>query len=72
MWVFTVVCVHVYMFCLFFILFQSLMLKTVQQTLSCVTEMLFVKLWRVPTSASAIPDTLETEKYALVIIIRTK
>ena len=45
------------------------MLKTVQQTLSCVTEMLFVKLWRGPTSASAITDTLEMEKYALVIII---
>ena len=44
------------------------MLKTVQQTLSCVTEMLFVRLWRDPVSASAIPDTLEMEKYALVII----
>ena len=45
------------------------MLKTVQQTLSCVTEMLFVRLWTGPTSASAIPDTPEMEKYALVIII---
>ena len=45
------------------------MLKTVQQTLSCVTEMLFVRLWRGPASASAITDTLEMEKYALVIII---
>ena len=45
------------------------MLKTVQQTLSCVAEMLFVRLWRGPASASAITDTLEMEKYALVIII---
>ena len=45
------------------------MLKTVQQTLSCATEMLFVRLWRGPASASAIPDTLEMEQYALVIII---
>ena len=47
------------------------MLKTVQQTLSCVTEMLFVRLWRGPTSASAIAHTLEMEKYALVIMIIT-
>ena len=44
------------------------MLKTVQQALSCVTEMPFVKLRRGPASASAITDTLEMEKYALVII----
>ena len=43
------------------------MLKTVQQTLSCATEMLFVRLWRGPAAASAFPDTLEMEKYALVI-----
>ena len=46
------------------------MLKTVQQTLSCATEMLFVRLWRGPAAASAFPDTLEMEKYALVIIIQ--
>ena len=45
------------------------MLKSVQQTLRCVTEMLFVRLWRSLASASAIPDTPEMEKYALVIII---
>ena len=45
------------------------MLKTVEQTLSCATEMLFVRLWRGPASASVIPDTLEMEKYAPVIII---
>ena len=46
------------------------MLKTVQQTLSCATEMLFVRLWRGPAAASAFPDTLEMEKYALVNIIQ--
>ena len=40
---------------------------TVRPTLNYVTLMLFVKHWKTAMAAFVTMDTLETEKYALVI-----
>lgn len=40
---------------------------TVQPTLNYVTLMLFVKHWKTSMAAFVTMDTLETEKYAVVI-----
>ena len=42
-------------------------MTTVQRTLNYVTLMLFVKHWKTAMAAFVTMDTLETEKYALVI-----
>ena len=42
-------------------------MTTVQPTLNYVTLMLFVKHWKTAMAAFVTMDTLETEKYALVI-----
>ena len=42
-------------------------MTTVQPTLNYVTLMLFVKDWKTAMAAFVTMDTLETEKYALVI-----